>query len=239
MPKIHHFELLPSTNTKAWELLESGENPPFVVIASQQSAGKGQWGREWISEKGGLYLSLALNPDLEVNKSSHLVLATAWGIAHHLNCQEIAVKIKWPNDLVLLGRKLGGIKIETRIQGENIRQAVIGVGINWSNPVPPTGINLQAFASDKITSIAQLTDLTIDGILYGYKYYCNHGIEALLAAYLELFANFGQMIEIEGCQGIITGVSDRGELKVKLASDNASTEICLPVGTVSLGYNQI
>jgi BirA family biotin operon repressor/biotin-[acetyl-CoA-carboxylase] ligase len=239
MDKIHHFELLSSTNTQAWKLLESGEKTPFVVVAEQQSAGKGQWGREWISEKGGLYLSLALNLDLEVNKSSHLILATAWGIAHHLNSQDIPVKIKWPNDLVLLGRKLGGIKIETRIQGEKIPQAVIGVGINWANPVPPTGINLQSFVTDKITSIAQLTDLTIDGILYGYEYYCNHGIEAILVVYLELFANFGQMIEIAGCQGIITGVSDRGELKVKLASDNASTEICLPVGTVSLGYNQI
>jgi BirA family transcriptional regulator, biotin operon repressor / biotin---[acetyl-CoA-carboxylase] ligase len=239
MTKIYDFELLPSTNTKAWELLESGETSPFVVTASQQSAGRGQWGREWISEIGGLYLSLALNLDLTADKSSHLVLATAWGIAHHLNSQDIPVKIKWPNDLVLLGRKLAGIKIETRIQGEKLRQAVIGVGINWSNPVPATGINLQAFAADKITSIAQLTDLTIEAILYGYEYYCNHGIKALLAAYLELFANFGQRIAIEGCQGRITGVSDRGELKVKLASDTASTEICLPVGAISLGYNQI
>jgi len=237
MPKIHHFELLPSTNTKAWQLLESGENPPFVVTARQQSAGRGQWGREWISEPGGLYLSLALNLDLEVDKSAHLVLATVWGIAHHLNCQEIPVKIKWPNDLVLLGRKLGGINLETRIQGQNIPQAVIGVGLNWSNPVPPTGINLQAFTGNKITSIAQLTSLTSDAILYGYEYYCNHGIKALLASYLEFFANFGQKIVFEGYQGIITGVSDRGELKVKLTSDNASSEIYLPAGRVSLGYN--
>lgn len=238
MTKIYHFELLPSTNTKAWELLESGENTPFVVTASQQSAGRGQWGRAWISETGGLYLSLALNLDLEVNKSSHLILATVWGIAHRLNSQDVPVKIKWPNDLVLLGRKLAGIKIETRIQGENLRQAVIGVGINWSNSVPATGINLQAFATNKIASIAKLTDLTIEAILYGYEYYCNHGIEALLVAYLELFANFGQMIVIDGCSGIITGVSDRGELKVKLTANNASTEICLPVGAISLGYNQ-
>ncbi|MFM7882900.1 MAG: biotin--[acetyl-CoA-carboxylase] ligase, partial [Microcystis panniformis] len=99
------------------------------------------------------------------------------------------------------------------------------------------GINLQALAGNKITSIAQLTSLTSDAILYGYEYYCNHGIKALLASYLELFANFGQKIAFEGYQGIITGVSDRGELKVKLTLDNASSEIYIPAGRVSLGYN--
>jgi BirA family biotin operon repressor/biotin-[acetyl-CoA-carboxylase] ligase len=239
---IYGFETLPSTDRTAWELLASGHNPPFAVIARQQSAGQGQWGRQWLSETGGLYLSLVLALDLGIDRSPHLLLATAWGMASKLRSHEIPVSIKWPNDLVLTGKKLGGLKITTKIRGTRLTSAVIGVGINGSNPVPETGINLQSFwgreEDRSLFSLEQLAIVTIEGIFGGYHYYLSRGIEALLSVHQELFANLGQEISIGGCSGIITGVSDRGELKVRLSTSGATTEICLPTGTISLGYNQ-
>lgn len=238
---VHGFNTIPSTDRTAWELLESGENPPFAVIAERQSAGRGQQGRQWLSEIGGLYLSLALETDLTVEKAPHLVLATAWGIASSLRSYQIPVRVKWPNDLVIDGKKLGGIKIETRVRGENISRAVIGVGINWHNRVPETGIDLRSFGAVRgersIHSLEQLAAVTIAAILSGYDYYLSKDIEGLLAVYLELFANLGQRVSIGGNTGIVTGVSDRGELKVRLSSAGATTEIHLPIGSIGLGYN--
>lgn len=233
---IHLFDLIPSTNQTAWELLEKGEKTPFAVIASQQTAGKGQWGRKWESMEGGLYLSLAIAPEITVADAAHLTLCSGVGIAQNLEKYHIPVQLKWPNDLVIGKRKLGGIKTETKVYQHQITQAVIGVGLNWSNPVPEIGINLHSLNDCSIFSLEQLAAITIEGLLSGYEFYLSKGIDALLIAYHKRFQNLEQNITIDGCHGVITGISPQGDLKVCLKSAGASTEICLPVGTISLGY---
>ncbi|MGH1392557.1 MAG: biotin--[acetyl-CoA-carboxylase] ligase [Trichormus sp.] len=146
---LHIFNSVNSTNLTLWELLKQGAGVGTVVIATQQTSGKGQWGRQWVSPTGGLYLSVAIAPNLAANASYQLTLATAWGIADQLRQCGICVGIKWPNDLVLEGRKLGGILTETKVNQGKITQAVIGVGVNWSNPVPETGINLQSWLESR------------------------------------------------------------------------------------------
>ncbi|WP_256871928.1 biotin--[acetyl-CoA-carboxylase] ligase [Nostoc sp. TCL26-01] len=142
---LHIFDCVASTNLTLWELIDKGAGAGTVVIATQQTAGRGQWGRQWVSPNGGLYVSVAISPQLAANYAYQLTFASAWGIAHQLRECGINVGIKWPNDLVLDGRKLGGILTETKINQGEITEAVVGVGINWSNPVPETGINLKSW----------------------------------------------------------------------------------------------
>ena len=123
--------LTASTNGLLWTLPAQSYSPPLAAIAKQQSAGRGQWGRQWRSDQGGLYLSVMLDLDLAAENAPHLVLLSAWGIAYALRQHQIPVQLKWPNDLLLKGRKLGGIKTETKINQGRIQTAVIGVGINW------------------------------------------------------------------------------------------------------------
>jgi BirA family transcriptional regulator, biotin operon repressor / biotin---[acetyl-CoA-carboxylase] ligase len=134
--QIHVFEVLESSNTKLWELVDQGAGEATVAIALQQQVGRGQWGRQWQSPPGGLYLSLALTPDLAVENRGQMTLWSAWGIAQALRARGIPVMIKWFNDLVVERRKLGGILTETRVHQGRITQAMVGVGINWVNPVP-------------------------------------------------------------------------------------------------------
>jgi BirA family transcriptional regulator, biotin operon repressor / biotin---[acetyl-CoA-carboxylase] ligase len=232
---IHLYDAIPSTNQILWELMDRDIKPPIAAIATQQTAGRGQWGRHWESQAGGLYLSVAIDINISAGDASHLTLFSAWGIADALRSYKIPVSLKWPNDLILKKRKLGGIKSETRIQQEKIVQAVIGVGINWTNPVPEVGINLQSLASHEIASLEQLAAIAISGIFTGYHYYLTKGIETLLPSYLD-FLNLGGKVTVNGCPGVVVGVSDRGELRVLLQSSGASTEIHLPSGTISLGY---
>lgn len=140
---LYTYEQVCSTNTTLGSLLQQGAPWGSTVIAAQQSGGRGQWGRTWESALGGLYLSVAIAPQLPTLESAHLTLASAWGVAKQLREQGIAVQLKWPNDLYLGSLKLGGILIETAVQQGTIQRAVIGIGLNWSNLVPPNAINLQ------------------------------------------------------------------------------------------------
>jgi BirA family transcriptional regulator, biotin operon repressor / biotin---[acetyl-CoA-carboxylase] ligase len=250
---LHFFDTVASTNQTLWDLLEQGEKTGSVVIATQQTAGRGQWGRQWISSDGGLYFSMAISCELEASNSYQLTLASAWGIAKKLQQSGIPVEIKWPNDLVLNGRKLGGILTETKVSKGKITQAVIGVGINWANPVPETGINLlfwQAlYNSQAINSLEILAYVVLQGIESGLECLLNEGTTTLLSRYIDLLANMGEKVYVRNQVGTVIGVTPNGELRVctgmgikdiktKNSSDAKATEICLQPGTISLGYSK-
>ena len=236
------FNSIPSTNTKLWELIDRGDKCPIGAIAYEQTAGKGQWGHSWVSTEGGLYLSVGLDLDLEINNYPHLVMATAWGIATVLRQCKLPVTIKWSNDLIVNCRKLGGIKIETRIINNKLKKAVVGVGINWRNQVPEPGINLETYYRDKdfkkINSLEELTAITAYGIVLGYEYYLAVGIEKLLDKYLKILGSLGQEVNFNGCLGEVIGVTTAGKLRVKLRSPGSSTEIAIAPGQISLGYGE-
>ena len=186
---LHHFETLASTNTTLWELLAQGAGPGTAVVATQQTAGRGQWGRTWWSQPGGLYLSVAIAPHIQANQTQQLTICSAWGMAHILRTYHIPVALKWPNDLFLAGNKLGGILTETAIQHGQVHQAVIGMGLNWQNPVPPEGINLQhgldRLPQPTIHSLEMLTALALQGLEQGYLRWQASGLEALLPDYVQ------------------------------------------------------
>lgn len=250
--EIHTFDTVCSTNTMVWELVDRGRPPGTVVIATQQTAGKGQRGRQWRSPPGGLYLSIAIAPQILAENALLLTLSTAWGIATTFRqppvttdnpFPKIPVQLKWPNDLILKKRKLGGILTETRIRQGQITKAVVGVGINWSNPVPEIGINLKTFlASERLPSLPSLEMLaaiTLQGIVSGYQYACQKGIASLLASYQQLLTSLGKLVVVDGYSGVITGVSNQGKLRVHLESKNAAlgSEIHLEPSTIDLGYD--
>nr|WP_239005428.1 biotin--[acetyl-CoA-carboxylase] ligase [Gloeothece citriformis] len=235
------YDRIESTNDICWKLIEQGNQTPLIVIATEQTAGRGQWGRIWQSPPGGLYLSLGLSLEMSALNAPHLTLWSAWGICESLHHHHIPLFLKWPNDLILERRKLGGIKTETRIHQEIISSAVIGVGINWSNSVPQTGINLYSWIKDQrdppIHSLEELAALTITGILIGYERYRQKGIKPILEDYLKRLQSQGKRVMVNGSPGIVVGVTPQGELQVQLYSSGARTMINLPPGSISLGYD--
>ncbi|KOP25532.1 biotin--acetyl-CoA-carboxylase ligase [Hapalosiphon sp. MRB220] len=242
---LHIFDTVASTNKTLWELLEQGAEHGCVVIATQQTAGRGQWGRNWISSVGGLYLSVLLTPKIAASHSYQLTFASAWGIANQLRKSGVNVDIKWPNDLVINSRKLGGILTETKVHQGIITQAVIGVGINWTNPVPETGINLEMWqAAQKAKLIPTLEVLAAKillGIESGIQSLLQEGVNILLARYQQLLANVGDRVYVNNVAGTIVGVISTGELHVLIdtfeSSQATKPEIYLQPGIISLGYS--
>ncbi len=245
---LHFFESVSSTNQTLWEMLNLGANSGTVVIATSQTAGRGQWGRQWISPVGGLYLSLAISFDqkIEATDSYQLTFASAWGIASQLRQHKVNVGIKWPNDLVLNSRKLGGILTETKVNKGQITQAIIGVGINWANPVPETGINLESWQashnSRRISSLEMLTSTVLLGIESGMQCLFQEGVSILLSRYLDLLTNMGDKVYVNNLSGTVVGVTPQGNLRVNLESygikELITPEIYIEPGTIGLGYQK-
>jgi BirA family transcriptional regulator, biotin operon repressor / biotin---[acetyl-CoA-carboxylase] ligase len=188
---LHWIEATPSTNTYLWNLVHQGAAPGTAVIAAQQQSGRGQHGRTWLSAPGGLYLSVILldhRSHIQGDQLPQLTVCSAWGVAQGLRDLDIPVSLKWPNDLLLQGKKLGGILSETTMQGHTITSAIVGIGINWCNCVPETGIALQSAFNvpPPISSLEALAAVTLKGLETGYQRWRQDGIEALLPDYLSL-----------------------------------------------------
>ncbi|HEX4139642.1 MAG TPA: biotin--[acetyl-CoA-carboxylase] ligase [Candidatus Methylacidiphilales bacterium] len=121
-----------STNDVARDQGRRGQPAGFVVAASRQTAGRGRLGRAWESPpNSGLYVSLLLRPDLHAAEASRLPILASVAAADAVEAVTgTRPEIKWPNDLLLRGRKLGGLLIETEMSGPRLAFAVVGIGLN-------------------------------------------------------------------------------------------------------------
>jgi BirA family biotin operon repressor/biotin-[acetyl-CoA-carboxylase] ligase len=129
-----YFEEIDSTNIQAKrENYEDGT----VIFAESQTAGKGRKNRKWISHKGlGLYFTIVLKPDIEVNYLSHFSLLFNYSIFKVLqNYVNGEIKIKWPNDIYLNGKKIAGFLIESSIENNSISKLIVGAGINVNQSI--------------------------------------------------------------------------------------------------------
>lgn len=125
---------------------------PVAVLARRQRFGRGQQGRAWSSPAGGVWLSAALPWPADPAAAAAPGLAVAVGLALQLEALGLAVRLKWPNDLLIAGpggqaAKLAGLLPRLRLHGACIRWARIGIGLNGSNPVPPGATNLRGALS--------------------------------------------------------------------------------------------
>ncbi len=241
---IHIFDTLTSTNDKLAQLIAEENAPPgTVVIARTQTAGRGQRGSTWDSGEGGLYMSMSIAPDLLAINVHQLTVGLVWGIADQLRQQKIPVWIKWPNDLILADRKLGGILTQTRIAQGKIHQAIVGVGINYANPVEGKAINLAPSKDCQPNygniPIQMLTSCTIRGIISGYKRCTPATIDSLLSDYLELLNARGSSVIVDGKLGTVLGISPQGELHIGFTTAAEITETYLIPGTFTLGYENL
>ncbi|MFB3880050.1 MAG: biotin--[acetyl-CoA-carboxylase] ligase [Armatimonadota bacterium] len=121
----------PSTIDAAREWLKEGAPNGAAVIAQRQTAGRGRMGRAWASPAGGLWLTVILRPQWDVAAAGLLGLAVGLAAAETVEKESGApIQLRWPNDLILDGRKVGGVLVETELQGRAIAVALVSVGVN-------------------------------------------------------------------------------------------------------------
>ncbi len=139
------FPSIGSTNDVARERAEAGAGEGLLIVADEQTAGRGRLDRRWWAPRGSsLLMSLLLRPPLPARLAGQLTMCLGLAAAEGIEAVTgLRPALKWPNDLLLNGRKLGGMLTELRLDGERIESAVLGLGVN---------VNLDFRARDRHTS---------------------------------------------------------------------------------------
>lgn len=151
-PIIIRLRRTTSTNDVAADLARRGAEDGTVVIADEQTAGRGRRGRSWQSPpRRSLLCSLILRPPLAAQQAGRLTMLAAVAVARAIRHMGLPAELKWPNDILIGGRKVGGILAETEIIGDRLLHAIVGIGINVS-----------LTAADLARISAQATSLTIE-----------------------------------------------------------------------------
>lgn len=135
VPEHVSLDATGSTSDKLLEMADEGAPEHALVVAREQFRARGGSG-QLHAPSGGLWFSTLWYPGIPVDQAALLTLAASWGVREGIRrATGVAAGLKWPNDLILEGRKLGGVTVEGRVQGNAILQAVVGVGVNVNNPL--------------------------------------------------------------------------------------------------------
>ena len=239
--RILHFFQTESTNDVALKLGETGEPHGAVVVAEKQTAGRGRAGHSWISEKSvGVYVTILLRPKISPVQSPALTLvaglAARDAIAEETN---LSPDIRWPNDVILNGKKVCGILTEMQAEPDRIHFAAIGIGINVNQSKIPAELSGIATSLRIETGRAYSRLELVVRLLRNLDRYYNQFVAGGTAPILKRFAEVssyseGKRVRIatgtESFVGTTAGLEPSGILRVR--RDDGRIELILS-GTVS------
>ena len=222
---VHFADTVDSTNLWAQRLADEGAAHGTLCVAGYQSAGKGSRGRSWQVEKdSSITMSLLLRPSFDPEDASTLTLVMGLSVARAVRETGFDAQIKWPNDVVVSGKKICGILTQMRLDGNRIRDVVAGTGIN---------VNVRSFPpelEDKATSIliesgrpydrAPLVGRVMAWFEGFYEDYEAFGdLSAMKEAYEEILVNRDKRVLLlengNGTEGTARGITRSGELIVE------------------------
>lgn len=223
---IHHFFKTDSTNRVALELGHAGDAQGTLVLAEEQTAGRGRASRNWYSERAsGIYMSLLLRPKLAPADAPLITLLAGLSAREAILQQTgCAADLRWPNDLLLGGKKLGGILTEMYAEPGRVRFVVVGIGLNVNQPRFPEKVASIATSlrmeSGRVHSRLELLLRLLQQFESGYNRFLNKGASPLLAEFAAASSYAqGKRVRItdgnESFTGTTAGLEPSGLLRVK------------------------
>jgi len=224
---IHHYYRAGSTNNVALEAAAGGAPEGSVFLAEQQTAGRGRGGNQWHSaESTGIYCSVVLRPALP--PADVLVLSLAVGLAVHWAVQDVNPQLipdlKWPNDLLINGRKFCGILTEMSAEATRVRHIVVGIGINVNQTRFPDDLQQTAtslrLATGSEWSRVELCAALLKSLDREYRELAKaDAAEEILSRFAQRSSSVrGKHVRIDengGFEGVTEGLDPRGFLKVR------------------------
>jgi BirA family transcriptional regulator, biotin operon repressor / biotin---[acetyl-CoA-carboxylase] ligase len=180
--KIRHYEHTPSTNSVGKQICSEGDPQKLhgmVIIAEEQTGGVGRMGRAWISPAGGIWITIILKPHIPIDHIFMITMAGSVAVARAIRKEfELGALIKWPNDIFIGKKKIGGLLLEMSAEADTVHYCLLGIGIDVNNPVKDFAAELQR----DITSISAEVGHEVDRASF-------------LARILKEFENRYQLVE--------------------------------------------
>ena len=216
-----------STNAVAFKLAEEGAPEGTVVVADAQSAGKGRLGRIWLSPPGvNLYCSIVLRPPISPVAACQLTFLSVVAVARAIeSCTKLSPQIKWPNDILVSGKKVAGLLNEMNAETEKVNFVVLGIGVNLNMRLSQLGQGVRHPA----TSLLEEAGETVDRVAFArsllaeldrlYDRFLQEGEGPVRAEWLERSAIRGRSVRVScGARefgGVVQGVDAFGALLVQ------------------------
>jgi len=234
---FYHFFKTDSTNAVAMRLGEAGEPHGAVVIAEEQTAGRGRAGRSWASEKSsGIYCSVLLRPKLPPAHAPLLTLVAGLAARDALAEElDVAPDLRWPNDVLVRGRKICGMLTEMHAEPDRVHFAVVGIGVNVNHTKMPAELAEIATSlrmeTGKFHSRIELLIRLLRHLDRYYNQFLAQGSAPILRRFAEVSSYFqGKRVRIttatESFTGTTAGLEPSGVLRVE-RDDGRGTELVL------------
>jgi BirA family transcriptional regulator, biotin operon repressor / biotin---[acetyl-CoA-carboxylase] ligase len=227
---VHHYYKIGSTNSEAMEGASAGAPEGSVFVAEQQTAGRGRGAHGWHSEQSaGIYCSVVLRPALPPSEA--LILSLAAGLAVHAAVRQIDSRVtpdlKWPNDLLIDGKKFCGILTEMNAEATRVRYVVVGIGINVNQASFPAELQPVAtslrMATGSEWSRVELCAALLKSLDHEYRELLTKpdARKSILPRFEERSSSaHGRQVQVEengGFEGVTDGLDPRGFLQVRTA----------------------
>ncbi len=218
------YEILESTNDEACRLAAGGAAEGTLVWANEQTRGRGRRGRSWISPPGNLYASLILRPNVELAQAVQLSFlgAVALGEAVNRVAPKNRLRFKWPNDILLEGRKLAGILLESSASRTGFEWMVLGIGVNLCSfpedvDFPATCLADTGYADVTATELLEQFCSAFENWYIRWRV---HGFEPVRGEWLRSVAGLGKTVELrlekETLRGRFSDLDMQGALVLDL-----------------------
>lgn len=202
---IISYRKVDSTNNVAYGLAEKGMKEGLCVLAEEQAKGKGRHGRHWISpSKGGIYLSIILRPEIAPNEIPQVTLLAAVAVAKAVReSTGLAATIKWPNDILVNGRKVCGILTEMKAEQDKVDFIIVGIGLNVNTPARslPKGASslreeLDHMKAEGNLSRIEITKKILEKLEEYYSKLKVEGFKPIMEEWKHLSAMLGSRIKV-------------------------------------------
>ena len=234
--EINFYESVGSTNNIAYDLALKGAPEGTIVIANEQTKGKGRLGRKWSSPpKSGIYFSCILRPDIMPNEVSKITLVAAVSTVKAIRkFSGLEALIKWPNDILISDRKAGGILTELKAEMDRVNFVILGIGINVNTPkniIPDDGTSIKSESkSSSDFSRVELVKTLIKSLEKEYIKFKGGDFLKIRNELKSYSCTFGRHVTVTTAhkgkvKGKAIGIDKSGALLVKL--DNGSKETFL------------
>ena len=224
--KVFYFKEVESTQEVAKTLANAGLEEGTIIIAEKQTKGRGRVGREWFSPKGGLWLSIILKPNIPTPKIQRLTLLAGVAVAKTLRkLYKLDAKLKWPNDVLVEGKKVCGILVEASGDADKVNYVVVGIGINVNvrfidkKELSSTATSILELLGREV-SIVELTVKLLEEFEKLYLEFKQGEFSKIIGEWRKLSQTLGKKVKVESYGESFTGealdVDEDGFLLVKV-----------------------